>query len=65
MDIWHYDPDDGRLLGQGVADPDPMAPGGWLIPAWATTLAPPTTNDGEQAHFDGESWLVAAVSNGE
>jgi hypothetical protein len=65
MDIWHYDHGDGRLLGQGRADPDPMVPGNWLVPAWATTIAPPPIGVGKCAHFDGAAWRVAVVSNGE
>lgn len=64
MDIWHYHPGDGQLLGQGRADPNPVEPGNWLLPAWATTIAPPPIDAGERAHFNGSAWVVLPVSNG-
>lgn len=33
MDIYHYDALTGEFLGQGKADPDPLQPDNWLIPA--------------------------------
>lgn len=64
MDIWHYHPEDGSLLGQGKADPDPMQAGHWLLPAWSTTIAPPAVGPDERAHFDGGAWIVVPVSDG-
>lgn len=64
MDIWHYHPEDGRLLGQGCADPDPMVPGAWLFPAWSTTIAPPPIGVGKRAHFNGAAWVVVPVAEG-
>lgn len=31
----------GQLIGEGVADPDPLVPGRYLIPRQAVTVAPP------------------------
>jgi hypothetical protein len=53
MDIWDYDRRTGRLLGSSVADPNPEDPGGWLIPAYATTIRPPVAPEGCVAMFNG------------
>ncbi len=46
MEILHYDRVTRELLGQGVADPDPLTDGAWLIPAHAVAadaaLLPPS-----------------------
>lgn len=41
MDIWHYHPATGEYMGPGKADPDPMTPGEWLIPAHCALTGPP------------------------
>lgn len=53
MDIWDYDRVTGALLGQGAADEDPERNGGWLLPAFATTIRPPFVPAGCVAIFDG------------
>lgn len=53
MDIWHYDRVTGALLGQGAADEDPERNGGWLLPAFATTIRPPFVPAGCVTIFDG------------
>jgi len=42
MDIWDYDRKTRVLLGRSAADPNPEEPGAWLIPAYATTIRPPS-----------------------
>lgn len=39
--IYHVHPVTGELLGAGKADPNPLEPGEWLIPAHAFTDEPP------------------------
>lgn len=56
MKIHHYDQQTGELLGEGEARPDPMEPGRWLIPAWATTVTPPEAMPGKFRAFNGNGW---------
>lgn len=58
MIIYHYNPDTGRLVGIGEADPDPLNADAWLLPAHATTEEPPTPAEGcYAAWLDGE-WAL-------
>ena len=57
MTIYHYDERTGRYLGEGIARPDPMEPGNWLIPAWATSAAPGEEIDGMEQVFNGTEWV--------
>ena len=52
MKIYHYHPDTAEYIGFGMADKDPLVDDNWLIPAHATTIAPPKTDIGEVAVFD-------------
>lgn len=61
MKIFHYHPDTGILIGEGVADESPLEPGVWLIPAAATTTEPPTAPDGEVAVFADGSWTLEPI----
>jgi hypothetical protein len=58
MQIWHYDLDSGLLLGEGTADPSPLEPGVWLIPAHATTAAPPDPVADKNTIWDGAAWTL-------
>lgn len=55
MEIYHYGRN-GDYLGQGQADPSPLEPGVWLIPAGATGIAPPLPHPGKVRRFNGAAW---------
>ncbi len=57
MLIYHYDPD-GVYVGSSEADPSPLEPGVFLIPARATALAPPHTGENEAAVFKNNAWTL-------
>lgn len=59
MKIWHYDPRSGVLLGSDTADADPVVSGNWLVPAFATAIAPPEASDTAVAVFTGSGWQLA------
>lgn len=56
MKIYHYEASSGFYLGEGLADPDPMEEGNWLIPAHATSVEPIEVPEGSLAKFNGTSW---------
>lgn len=54
--IYHFDPKSGEYIGDGVADASPLEPGVWLIPAYATSDAPPQIEAGHRPVWTGEAW---------
>lgn len=50
--IYCYDPDTLFFTGVSAADPSPLEPGVFLIPAFATEVAPPSFSKGERAKFN-------------
>jgi hypothetical protein len=62
--IYNYDPANGHFLNTGKADPSPLEPGVWLVPAHATTATPPQGVPAEKLRWDGTAWREdgAAVS---
>lgn len=56
MIIWHFKESTGELLAEGMADPDPMQAGGWLIPAHATNVTPPEHVEGSTRHYIAGGW---------
>lgn len=65
MDIWNYHPLTGELLDKSVADPSPLEPGVFLIPAYATTMEPPTTQPGKAVVFKDDAWALVDDHRGE
>ncbi|RAI27876.1 hypothetical protein CH338_29785, partial [Rhodoplanes elegans] len=65
MQIWHHHPRSGELIAAGVADPDPLTEGAWLVPAFATAVAPPPAAPGTVAVFDVGAWSLVADHRGE
>lgn len=56
MQIHHYD-HAGFYLGTSAADPSPLEPGRFLIPARATAIAPPDQlPEGHVARWNGAVW---------
>ncbi|MDR1276368.1 MAG: hypothetical protein LBL72_08340 [Candidatus Accumulibacter sp.] len=66
MEIYNYHPKTHEFLSKNDARPSPMETGGYLIPAQATTTAPPSTGENEVAVFDPvtESWEIQADYRG-
>jgi len=60
MQIYHYHPATGEYLGDGTADESPLEPGAYLVPAHATTTAPPTSMAGKVRVWRGE-WVFEDV----
>lgn len=62
MKIFNYD-EAGRFTVESEADPDPLQPGDWLLPARSTLKQPPTTSVGEYAAFDqqADAWVVKQI----
>lgn len=55
MQIYHYN-QDGIYLGDSAADPSPLEPGVFLIPANATGTKPPSFKDGYLRRFVNGIW---------
>jgi hypothetical protein len=60
MRIYHYD-ENGLFVGEGIAQPSPLEPGRFLVPARATDLQPPAVGEGERARFDGSAWQIEQI----
>lgn len=57
MQVYHYNAA-GFLIGEGEAFQNPLE-GGYLVPANATLLAPPTPGAGQAAKFVSGAWELA------
>jgi len=72
MTIYHYHPDTKEFLHEGVADPSPLEPGQFLIPAFATSEKPPAAVKGKKAMFvqvdpeniDSGAWEIVTDARG-
>lgn len=58
--IYNYHPETAEFIGASQADQSPLEPDVWLIPAHATEIEPPATQNGQRAVFnvDAQAWLV-------
>lgn len=63
MKVYNYNPDNRLYTFEEEADPDPLAPGRWLIPAYATTIKPPEVGESQIAIFKEEEqeWEVEVI----
>jgi hypothetical protein len=58
MKIYNYHPEYKTYLGSSDADPSPLEPGVFLIPAHATELEPPQCSSCEIQVFNETSWDI-------
>jgi hypothetical protein len=56
MQIYHYHPTEREFTGVGMADASPLETNVWLIPANATTIAPPESINGKIRVFVDGKW---------
>ena len=63
LKVYSYNWATGEYLGEEVADPSPLEPGTYLMPAYSTTFAPPEVEEGKRAIFDlqKEEWYVEDI----
>jgi hypothetical protein len=61
MKIYHYDSLTGAFAGTSEADPNPRRSGSFLIPAFATEVAPPSTSDKQFASWNVSEWEVKDI----
>lgn len=54
MKVYNYHSHTRVFRFEEDADPDPLNPGMWLIPAQATVIKPPDVGEGEVAYFNEE-----------
>jgi hypothetical protein len=61
MNVYNYHPVTKVFLSQETADPDPLTPGNWLIPAQSTTIEPPTVGENEVVIFNEDEKIWETV----
>lgn len=61
MQVFHYDIGTKLLTGASDAHANPMQPGEFLIPAFATQIAPPTLAPNEAAKWENDRWTVVPI----
>lgn len=65
MLVYSFHPQTGELVGQDVADPSPLEPGEFLVPAGATDVAPPAPQAGKARVWNGTIWTLRPDHRGE
>lgn len=63
--IHHFAASTGEYLSTGEADPSPLEPGVFLLPAHATTLTPPKARKGMAVVFADGKWQQVEDHRGE
>jgi hypothetical protein len=64
MNAYGYDPVTKVYTGEVFCQESPLEPGVYLIPAHATTTAPPALGENEAAVFENGAWKVVADYRG-
>jgi hypothetical protein len=62
MDVFNYDPSTGKYISTTPADPSPLEPGVYLVPAHATTVPVPAVPAGRQAIWANDEWTVQLIT---
>jgi hypothetical protein len=65
MKIYNYNPDTCEFVSESVASENPRVKGEYLIPAYATTIAPLEAGDNETAIYNNGEWSVVADCRGQ
>ncbi|MDQ2080465.1 DUF4376 domain-containing protein [Xanthobacteraceae bacterium Astr-EGSB] len=65
MDVYAFDRLTGEYVGITAADPDPLAEGQWLVPAFATPVVPPAPVVGFARVFVSGIWSLVEDHRGE
>jgi hypothetical protein len=65
MLVYHYDAATGEYLDATTAQESPLETGVFLLPAYATTIAPPDATTGCARIWDGSAWGQAEDHRGE
>ncbi len=65
MKIYRFDEETGYYLGEDFADEAPLTRGSFVVPADATTVAPPQVVSGQVPVFDAakQRWEVCSPSD--
>lgn len=61
MKVYHFDIITKLLAGVSDAQSNPMQPSEFLIPAFATAVAPPPLTQNEAAKWESDHWIVVPV----
>lgn len=61
---FNIDPATGEYLGASQADPSPLEPGVWLLPAHCATDAPPVAGQGQAVLRENGAWTIVADYRG-
>jgi hypothetical protein len=65
MIIYNFDAITYEYTNEGLADLNPLEPGEWLIPAYATVVTPPTVDINEIPIWNDNSWIIAPDFRGQ
>jgi hypothetical protein len=65
MLVYNYAPETGEYLGTSEAHESPLEPGVYLVPACATTTAPPDAQTGCARCWNGSDWAQVEDHRGQ